>query len=97
MTSKTGTWPPSLSTHGGARTPGQDGSGAIGRVLLRSPAKPPHAENVVMETTYGDRLHKQLGLSIDEFYEAITETFERGETSSSLPSLWSAHRSCSII
>src|SRR5665811_1028460 len=52
--------------------------GSAGRLLLRSPAKPPHAENVVMETTYGDRLHKQLGPSIDEFYEAITETFKRG-------------------
>ena len=52
--------------------------GSAGRVLLRSPAKPPHAENVVVETTYGDRLHKQLGPSIDEFYEAITETFKRG-------------------
>jgi metallo-beta-lactamase family protein len=31
-----------------------------------------------METTYGDRLHKQLGASIDEFYGAITETFKRG-------------------
>jgi metallo-beta-lactamase family protein len=52
--------------------------GSAGRVLLRNPAQPPHAENVVMETTYGDRLHKQLGPSIDEFYEAITETFRRG-------------------
>jgi metallo-beta-lactamase family protein len=52
--------------------------GNTGRVLLRSPAKPPHSENVVMETTYGDRLHKPLGQSIDEFYEAITETFKRG-------------------
>ena len=52
--------------------------GNAGRLLLRSPAKPPHAENVVMETTYGDRLHKQIGPSIDEFYEAITETFKRG-------------------
>jgi metallo-beta-lactamase family protein len=52
--------------------------GNTGRLLLRSPAKPPHAENVVMETTYGDRLHKQIGPSIDEFYEAITETFKRG-------------------
>jgi metallo-beta-lactamase family protein len=56
-------------------------SGDLGnadRRLLRSPTKPPHAENVVMETTYGDRLHKPLGSSIDEFYEAITETFKRG-------------------
>ena len=52
--------------------------GNAGRVLLRSPARPPHAENVVMETTYGDRLHKELGPSMDEFYEAITETFKRG-------------------
>ena len=52
--------------------------GNAGRPLLRSPTKPPHAENVVMETTYGDRLHKELGPSIDELYEAITETFKRG-------------------
>ena len=52
--------------------------GNAGRVLLRSPAKPPHAENVVMETTYGDRLHKELGPSMDEFYEAIIETLKRG-------------------
>jgi len=52
--------------------------GNTGRVLLRSPATPPHAENVVMETTYGDRLHKPLGPSVDEFFEAITEAFKRG-------------------
>ena len=52
--------------------------GSAGHPLLRSPTTPPHAENVVMETTYGDRLHKQLGPSIDEFYAAITETFKRG-------------------
>ena len=32
----------------------------------------------MIETTYGDRLHKELGPSMDEFYEAITETFKRG-------------------
>jgi metallo-beta-lactamase family protein len=52
--------------------------GNTGRLLLRSPAAPPHADNVVMETTYGDRLHKPLGPSVDEFFEAITETFKRG-------------------
>jgi metallo-beta-lactamase family protein len=52
--------------------------GNAGRRLLRSPSKPPHAENAVMETTYGDRLHKPLGPSIDEFYGAVTETFKRG-------------------
>ena len=52
--------------------------GNAGRLLLRSPATPPRADNVVMETTYGDRLHKPLGPSIDELFEAITETFKRG-------------------
>jgi metallo-beta-lactamase family protein len=52
--------------------------GNTGRLLLRGPATPPHAENIVMETTYGDRLHKPLGPSVDEFFEAITETFKRG-------------------
>ncbi len=52
--------------------------GSVARVLLRGPATPPHAENVVMETTYGDRLHKQIGPSIDEFYGAIADTFQRG-------------------
>jgi metallo-beta-lactamase family protein len=52
--------------------------GNTGRLLLRSPATPPHADNVVMETTYGDRLHKPLGPSIDELFEAITKTFKRG-------------------
>ncbi len=54
--------------------------GNAGRPLLRGPATPPHAENVVMETTYGDRLHKPLGPSIDELFQAITETFKRGGT-----------------
>lgn len=52
--------------------------GNAGRLLLRSRATPPHSENVVMETTYGDRLHKPLGPSVDELFEAITETFRRG-------------------
>ncbi len=52
--------------------------GNVGHPLLRSPAKPPPAENVVMETTYGDRLHKPLGQSVDEFYETITDTLKRG-------------------
>ena len=52
--------------------------GNTGHFLLRSPATPPRSENVVMETTYGDRLHKELGPSIDEFFAAITDTFKRG-------------------
>ena len=49
-----------------------------GRVILRDPTPPPHADVVVMETTYGDRRHKQLQPSIEELYEAIHDTFRRG-------------------
>jgi metallo-beta-lactamase family protein len=52
--------------------------GNTGRPLLRGPATPPKADVAVIETTYGDRLHKPLGPSIEEFYAAITDTFRRG-------------------
>jgi len=52
--------------------------GNAGRPLLRDPATPPKAEVVVMETTYGDRLHKPIGPSVEELYAAITGTFDRG-------------------
>ena len=46
--------------------------------LLLTPAPPPRADVVVIETTYGDRLHKPMDASIDELYSAISDTFERG-------------------
>jgi metallo-beta-lactamase family protein len=52
--------------------------GKSGGPLLCDPAKPPAAASVVMETTYGDRLHKALGPSVEEFYDAVTDTFRRG-------------------
>lgn len=52
--------------------------GNSGRPLLRDPAFPPGADVVVMETTYGDRLHKPFLPSVEEFYESITDTFRRG-------------------
>ena len=52
--------------------------GYNGRAILRDPTPPPHADVVVMETTYGDRVHKQLQPSIEELYEAVTDTFRRG-------------------
>jgi metallo-beta-lactamase family protein len=52
--------------------------GNSGRPLLRDPVTPPEAEVVVMETTYGNRLHKPLEPSIEELYEAVTDTFKRG-------------------
>ena len=56
-------------------------SGDLGysdRAILRNPATPPEVDTLVMETTYGDRLHKQLEPSIDELYSIINETIGRG-------------------
>lgn len=52
--------------------------GYSGRAILRDPSVPPEADIVVMETTYGNRLHKQLEPSISELYEAIEATHKRG-------------------
>jgi metallo-beta-lactamase family protein len=52
--------------------------GNPGRPLLRGPAIPPQTDVVVMETTYGNRLQKPLGPSVEELYEAVTDSFRRG-------------------
>ena len=52
--------------------------GSSGRPILRDPTPPPAVDVVVMETTYGDRLHRPLEPSVEELYEAITDTFQRG-------------------
>jgi metallo-beta-lactamase family protein len=52
--------------------------GYSGRAILRDPATPPAVDTVVMESTYGDRLHKQLKPSIEELYEVINQTVGRG-------------------
>jgi metallo-beta-lactamase family protein len=52
--------------------------GTGGRELLDGPVPPPQADVVVMETTYGDRLHRPLAATLEEFYGAINETLRRG-------------------
>jgi metallo-beta-lactamase family protein len=52
--------------------------GNAGRPLLRPPITPPAADIVVMETTYGDRLHRSLDASVEELYQAIEDAFARG-------------------
>lgn len=52
--------------------------GNAGRPLLRNPVTPARADVVVMETTYGDRLHRPLETSVEEFYAAIDDSFSRG-------------------
>nr|WP_320010023.1 MBL fold metallo-hydrolase [uncultured Desulfobulbus sp.] len=51
--------------------------GYNGRAILPDPAIPPKADIVVMESTYGNRVHKQLSPSIDELYLAINTTIQR--------------------
>jgi metallo-beta-lactamase family protein len=56
-------------------------SGDLGNAahpLLLTPAPPPRADVVVIETTYGDRLHKPMDASVDELYGAISATLGRG-------------------
>ncbi len=52
--------------------------GNAGRPLLSTPALPPKVDVVVMESTYGDRLHKPFAPSVEELCTAIAETFRRG-------------------
>jgi metallo-beta-lactamase family protein len=46
--------------------------------ILNPPTPAPAADIVVMESTYGDRLHKPIGPSIEELKAAVRETLERG-------------------
>jgi len=52
--------------------------GNRGRPLLRDPVAPSRCEALIMETTYGDRLHKSVRSSVEELYQAIEDTHRRG-------------------
>ncbi|HEX7733117.1 MAG TPA: MBL fold metallo-hydrolase [Rhodanobacter sp.] len=52
--------------------------GDPGRPILRSPAPAPAADYAVIETTYGNRLHRSLPDSVDELHRAVRETVARG-------------------
>ncbi len=52
--------------------------GKKGNPILNDPALPLEADCVVMESTYGNRLHKPLRESVDELASAIKTTFKRG-------------------
>lgn len=56
-------------------------SGDIGRKgnpIIRDPSTAVEADYVVIESTYGNRLHKDMAETIDELVEAIKVTFKRG-------------------
>lgn len=57
-------------------------SGDIGRpqsLIVRDPENPPAADYVFMESTYGDRNHKNESSSTEELAEAIAYSHGRGE------------------
>jgi metallo-beta-lactamase family protein len=58
-------------------------SGDLGRAdhpILLPPADPPAADTVLVESTYGNRLHPPLGPAIEELADAIRRTAARGGT-----------------
>ena len=68
-----------LNEGGHTRTVVMSGDlGNRGRPLLAGPVVPPVADVVVMETTYGDRLHRSLAETLDELYGAVRDTYARG-------------------
>ena len=48
--------------------------GQPGRPILRDPTRVTQADLLVVESTYGNRTHKQLGPTLDEFVSAIKGT-----------------------
>jgi metallo-beta-lactamase family protein len=52
--------------------------GRKGQLLIPDPEQPPRSDAVFMETTYGNRLHKGLRESIDEFFGVVDEAVKTG-------------------
>lgn len=52
--------------------------GKKGNPIIRDPSAPQKSDFVVMEATYGNRLHKPFAKSVEELAEAIEVTFKRG-------------------
>ena len=52
--------------------------GMEGRPILRNPTYIKKADYVIMETTYGNRIHKELGSGVEKLIEIILNTTRRG-------------------
>jgi metallo-beta-lactamase family protein len=52
--------------------------GNPGHPILNDPTPAPEADWVVMETTYGDRVHRSIEESTEELYDAVSGTIEAG-------------------
>jgi len=52
--------------------------GNIDRPLIRDPQKPPYADYIVVESTYGDRIHGERPDYLAQLTEIMQETFSKG-------------------
>jgi len=52
--------------------------GNRGKPLVEDPSYPPKADVLVLESTYGDRIHRPIDESVEMLRRAIVETFEAG-------------------
>jgi len=52
--------------------------GNVDRPLIRNPQKPPQADYIVIESTYGDRLHGERPDYVAQLTKIMQETFSRG-------------------
>ena len=52
--------------------------GNVDRPLIRDPGTPPKADYLVIESTYGDRLHGDRPDYVDQLSKILNKTFERG-------------------
>ncbi|UQZ88702.1 MBL fold hydrolase [Deltaproteobacteria bacterium Smac51] len=50
--------------------------GRTGQLLMPDPSTPPETDTLFMETTYGNRLHKEMGPSVDELLEAVNTAWK---------------------
>ena len=52
--------------------------GNINRPLIRDPQKPPYADYIIIESTYGDRIHGERPDYIAQLTKIMNETFNKG-------------------
>ncbi len=60
--------------------------GQPGRPILRDPATIREADVLLVESTYGDRLHKDMDSTVEEFVHAVNDTLHRKKGNVIIPS-----------
>ncbi len=52
--------------------------GNRGKPLVEDPSYPPKANALILESTYGDRIHRPVEESVEALQQAVVETFDAG-------------------